>query len=113
MAGHEVNIQDIGGQPLLDTDLPLSDVIKRSAKPYKYWQVQTHGLAYLLSQKKLWTTAEMRRAIESLPRSAYLKKTYYELWSSAVAAISLQRGIVTQQELDQALGTSAESPVVK
>ena len=113
MAGREVNIQDIGGQVLLDTDLPLGDAIKQSAKPYAYWQFQTHALAYLLLQKQLWTDGEMRRAIEGIPRSAYLKKTYYELWSAAVAALSLERGIITQLELDQALGTDVAPPVVR
>ena len=106
-------MQDIGGQPPLETDVPLSDAIEASEKPIKFWQFQTHALAYLLSSKKLLTTAQLRRGIEGLPRSAYLKKTYYELWSAAIAAISLERSVITQQDLDQALRAETSPPSIQ
>lgn len=112
MGREQINVQDVGGENL-HLEPPLADAIDASAKPTAYWEYQTHGLAYLLSQKGLWTTAAMRRAIENLPTAAYKNRSYYERWSAAIAAISLERGTFSQQELDEELGQDEPAPYVR
>lgn len=103
------NPQDVGGQAAWDSDLSLPEVIEASdKKPYQYWQFQTHALAYLLASKKIWTTAGMRSKIEGLPKKS-LQLSYYEIWALAIAAVCVEKGLISQSELDQALGVETDA----
>jgi hypothetical protein len=50
-------------------------------------------------ERKLVRVDESRRAIEALPPQAYDTLGYYERWMAAIAAVLLQRGVVTADEL--------------
>ena len=39
-------------------------------------------------------------------------QTYYEKWAAAVAVTSIERGTITQKDLDEALGMSHATPEV-
>ena len=53
------------------------------------------------------STDELRRAMESLP--GHKTMSYYHRWSAGMITVSLERGTVTQEELNTELGNVEES----
>ena len=108
MEGHKLvdNPQDIGGD-LSKADAGLAELF-RSEKPVQLWEYQQHGLSCLLGGTGHFSAAEFRRSVEYLPQAALDKKTYYEKWAAATANLLLERGLVSQSELDAALGQPHE-----
>jgi len=51
--------------------------------------------------KKVLRVDELRRAIESLPPKAYETMSYYERWISAVETLMIEKGILTQEEIEK------------
>ncbi|KAK9864999.1 hypothetical protein WJX84_002599 [Apatococcus fuscideae] len=49
-------------------------------------------------------SGEFRRSVEYLPQAALECKSYYEKWAFATANVLLERGLISQAELDAALG---------
>ena len=47
--------------------------------------------------------AIMRRAIESLPREEYFALGYYERWVRAIRQLVVEKGLLTEDELDRKL----------
>jgi len=45
----------------------------------------------------------MRRAIESLPRAEYFALGYYERWVRAIRQLVIEKGLLTEDELDRKL----------
>jgi hypothetical protein len=65
-----------------------------------YWEKQIDAMNMLLAQKGLRRTDENRRYIESLGHDAYNTLSYYERWTAALARQMIDKGVVTQDELD-------------
>ena len=100
---------DLGGcgvhEPLLSPE-----VLERGRnESFQLWETQIHAIVGLLRVKKLSTTDEMRRAIEALLPQSYAGMTYYQKWASATAAVCIERGTITQADLDKHLGPPVES----
>jgi nitrile hydratase subunit beta len=47
---------------------------------------------------------ELRRGIESMPRTAYEKASYYERWLYSVETVLMEKGILEPGEVDATLG---------
>lgn len=94
---------DVGGAL---TSLPI-DLTER---PFQHWERAVHALMVCLVQKKLLTVDEMRRAIEGLPKHVYEAWGYYEKWAAGIAAVSIERGTISQLGFDQALGLTTSEP---
>ena len=92
---------DLGGMPGGDID--------RSSHDYTFWERRIDAMVYLLFKKgvvKDW--AEMRHQIESLGADVYERLSYYERWAGAAAALMVERGIVSREELhDRMAGLKA------
>ncbi len=43
---------------------------------------------------------ELRRGIESLGPEAYDRLSYYERWIASIANILVEKGVLTQEEID-------------
>ncbi|KAK9812957.1 hypothetical protein WJX72_006391 [[Myrmecia] bisecta] len=99
-------VHDLGGVP---DDAPLD----LAEPPVAFWHRQTHALLTMLSRKGLITVDELRRATEGLPEAAYNSMSYYQRWTSSISVICLERGIITQKELDDALGYLDDDQTVK
>ena len=82
---------DIGGQP--------GAPIQRSEHQYLPWEKRCHALADILDMRKIVSTEEKRRGVESLGAEMIGKLTYYERWIAAFANILFQKGILTPGEL--------------
>jgi hypothetical protein len=68
-----------------------------------FWEQRVDALMTLLAdgKRKYLDTAELRRGIESLGPEAYSSLSYYERWAASIAVIVVEKGVVTQEELDR------------
>ena len=87
-------VHDLGGQP--------GGPIDRSKHAVTLWEQRIDALMTLLADGKrgLIETAELRRGIESLGADAYHAMSYYERWAASIAAIVVEKGVVTRDELE-------------
>jgi nitrile hydratase subunit beta len=83
---------DIGGLPAGKVDTAPHDL--------SYWEKQIDAINALLAQKGLRRTDENRRYIEMLGDDAYNTLSYYERWTAALARQMIDKGVLTQDEID-------------
>ena len=84
--------QDIGG----DAAGPVDTV----DHGMKFWERQANGLRSVLQRKKVLRTDELRRAAEELgPRYSQLQ--YFEITTSALRTVLIEKGLITQLELEE------------
>jgi nitrile hydratase len=85
---------DIGG-------LPGGPVDTEPHAP-TFWEKQVDAVNVLLSddKRRIMTRDERRLAIESLGEEVYRTLGYYERWTAAVTRLLLQKGILSQDEID-------------
>ncbi|HZY64616.1 MAG TPA: hypothetical protein VFE21_01900 [Rubrobacteraceae bacterium] len=62
------------------------------------WERLADAVNYVLNQKGHKTTDEMRRAIESL--DGYREMSYYERWAAAAELLTVEKGLLTREEID-------------
>lgn len=53
--------------------------------------------------RSYWVVDEMRRTIESLTPEHYNASGYYEKWAYAMRGLLIEKGVVTQAEMDAKL----------
>jgi Nitrile hydratase beta subunit len=82
---------DMGGLPAGKVD--------RTEHDYADWERRVDAMGVVLSQKRLLSVDQRRRAIETLTPEAYDSLSYYERWVIALGQTLIQRGIVTTAEL--------------
>ena len=63
------------------------------------WERLADAINSALGKRGLQTTDEHRRAIESLPN--YRDLAYYERWASATEKLLVEKGILTEAEIDE------------
>jgi hypothetical protein len=84
--------QDIGGLPAGPVDT--------SEHTLTFWEKQCDGLRAAVGAKGLMSSHESRRAIESLGHDAMESLAYYERWTAALSRQMVDRGVLTQDEID-------------
>ncbi len=89
-------VHDLGGEP---GGGPINQV----EHEVTFWEQRVDAMLMLLADKKrrIIDTAELRRGIESLGPEAYDTLSYYERWAASIASTVIEKGIVTQAEIDQ------------
>jgi len=78
--------------------------VDTSTHDMTYWEKQIDAINMLLAQKGLRRTDENRRYIESLGHDAYNTLSYYERWTAALARQLIDKGVLTQDEIDAKIG---------
>ena len=66
-----------------------------------FWEKQIDAINALLSAKGLKRTDENRRYIEMLGHDVYNTLNYYERWTASLSRMMIDKGVLTQDELDQ------------
>eukprot|EP00571_Detonula_confervacea_P009187 CAMPEP_0172320344 /NCGR_PEP_ID=MMETSP1058-20130122/40329_1 /TAXON_ID=83371 /ORGANISM="Detonula confervacea, Strain CCMP 353" /LENGTH=536 /DNA_ID=CAMNT_0013035595 /DNA_START=66 /DNA_END=1676 /DNA_ORIENTATION=- len=91
---------DVGGD--LSAFGPLASTIER-ADDLLDWEVRCHSLFAVLAIKGAVSTDGLRRSIESFTPRQYSSWTYYGKWAAGMTTLLLEAGIITRQELNEAL----------
>ena len=84
---------DVGGLPEGPVDVAFHD--------FTFWEKQIDALRAVIGMKGIVTTDENRRYVEALGHDAYNILTYYERWTAALSRQMVDKGILTQDEIDQ------------
>ena len=82
--------QDIGGNP--------AGAVDTVDHGMTFWQRQANGLRSILQRKKVLRTDELRRAAEDLGER-YSQLEYFEITTSALRTVLLEKGLITEDEL--------------
>jgi hypothetical protein len=83
---------DIGGLEAGPVDISPHDM--------SVWEKQIDAMNQLLAQKGYRKTDENRRQIEMLGHDVYNTLSYYERWTAALARVLIEKGVLTQDEID-------------
>ncbi len=85
---------DIGGLP--------GGPVDTEPQAATFWEKQIDAINVLLGDEKrrILSRDERRLAIESLGEEVYQTLGYYERWTAAVTRLLLQKGILSQDEID-------------
>ncbi len=73
--------------------------VDKSQHELEDWERLADAVNYVLNAKGHKTTDEMRRAIESL--EDYREMSYYERWAAAAEMLVVEKGLLTQEEIDE------------
>ena len=73
--------------------------VDRNEHEVEDWERLADAVNYILNAKGHKTTDEMRRAIESLEN--YREMSYYERWAAAAEMLVVEKGLLTQEEIDE------------
>ena len=87
-------VHDRGGWP---DDTPIN----RSEHVLSDWEARVDALHMVLGAKRVRTTDEMRRAIESLELEKYESLSYYEKWTAALEILMLEKGVLNADDIDR------------
>ena len=63
------------------------------------WEGRVYALNRALGAWGKWNIDASRHGIELLPPMDYLRMSYYEKWLARTAALLVERGLITQEEL--------------
>jgi len=87
---HPHGPHDIGGEP--------AGPIDTTDHGMQFWEKQANALRGALTLAGIVKTDELRRAAESLPE--YGRLAYFEITTSALRTLLLEKGLMTEAELE-------------
>ena len=99
--------QDLGGMMGFGPIAPEAD----EPMFHHEWERRAHAVTLAAGACGLWNLDIGRHARESLPPAAYLSKSYYDIWISAVQKLALRTGMVDEAELQSGKAITAARPV--
>jgi hypothetical protein len=79
--------------------------IDRSEHPREDWEKEVEALWRLLARHEGVQADELRRGIEDLGAGEYDRLGYFERWIASLTEISIERGIVSIEDLAARLET--------
>jgi nitrile hydratase beta subunit len=81
-------------------------IVKEVDEPvfHEPWEHIGYAMGFLGLGMNLFTIDEVRHAIERIEPRHYMAATYYERFFTGVASLFVEKGILTQQELEEAAG---------
>ena len=91
-------MHDRGGWP---TQAPID----RSEHELADWELLADALVGTLGAHGLMNVDELRRGIESMPRTEYEAASYYARWLYAMETVLTEKGVLADGELDARLTT--------
>ncbi len=66
-----------------------------------FWEKQIDALRGVIGAKGIVVSHENRRSVEQLGHDAYERLNYYERWTATLARQMVDKGLLTQDEIDQ------------
>ena len=97
-------VHDMGGMTC------FGPVIREKDEPLFHapWERRVFAMT-MLGMGRLDTLDAFRHAVERMDPAHYLESSYYEHWLTALEALALEKGVLTQEEL--ASGRASTTPV--
>jgi len=74
------------------------------------WERRMFGIAMTIGGHRLYSLDEFRHAIESMHPTAYVNAPYYGRWLWGVERLLVERGVLSEDELDARTRAVAEHP---
>ena len=100
-------VHDMGGMQ------GFGPVVGQDAEPtfHAPWEGRVLGLQRALLYTRAWNIDVFRHAQEQLPGATYLTVSYYHRWLLSLSRTAVERGLVTQEELDAGRALGQARPV--
>eukprot|EP00127_Corallochytrium_limacisporum_P001768 Clim_evm3s79 gene=Clim_evmTU3s79 len=100
---------DVGGNDALKEEEDLKKMIEFAAThEFSDWERRTHALMMCIVMKGFSRVSELRRIIETFHPDVYNRVTYYEKWAAAAARMFVEKGVLTQEEINEGMGPLSE-----
>ena len=80
--------------------LPTDEPIDRAEHEWADWEHVTNALVGVLRRHGLINVDELRRGIEAMAPAEYESVSYYERWSASIETLLVEKGILSQAEID-------------
>jgi hypothetical protein len=64
---------------------------------------EVDAIRQILGMKRIMSVDELRRGIEAIPEAEYHRLSYYQRWIRSIAFTLLEKGAITEAELQAAL----------
>ncbi len=93
------DVHDMGGQA------GLGAIVREENEPvfHHQWEGRTMALNRALRAGSHYSLDEFRHAMERIEPSLYLRCSYFERWLEALITMTVEKGLITQEELDARL----------
>ena len=91
-------MHDLGGASRF-----MCEAIDKEPRQLSDFDKEVDVIRQILGRKGVMSVDELRRGIEALPEDAYHRLSYYERWLRSIAAILIEKGVIAQTELAQAM----------
>lgn len=85
--------------------LPTPERIDRVDHEWADWEHVTNALVGVLRRHGLINVDELRRGIETMAPGEYESSSYYERWSASIETLLVEKGILTEAEIDDVAAT--------
>ena len=92
-------INDVGGVQGFPPVQPDVD----EAPFHADWEAHVFAMNRALLQSGVYDLDEFRDAIERMAPEAYLASSYYEKWFHAIRTLCVEKGVLTAEEVEDAL----------
>ncbi|CAM3968310.1 nitrile hydratase subunit beta [Bordetella tumulicola] len=93
-------MHDLGGKQGFS---PINKEGKRTAFKAD-WEIKAGSLMGQMVGQRVFNMDEYRHAIERMAPAHYLSASYFERVFTGVASLCIEKGVITPQELEQAIG---------
>ncbi|MDA0367837.1 MAG: nitrile hydratase subunit beta [Proteobacteria bacterium] len=74
--------------------------VNRAEHARSEWDNRVDAILKLMLDGRRFRVDELRRAIESLPERDYMTFSYYEKWLAAIRLLVVEKGLLSEQEID-------------
>ncbi len=76
--------------------------VPRAEHVFAAWERRVDAMQRILGGggREVYSIDELRRSIESLSPAEYGSASYYERWVKAIAALLVEKGVLTRREID-------------
>ena len=85
--------------------LPCDEPIDRAEHEWADWEHVTNALVGVLRRHGLINVDELRRGIETMAPAEYESASYYERWSASIETLLVEKGVLSQAEIDAVAAT--------
>lgn len=81
-----------------------------TSKPNEAWGLRVHALAIACVVGGVYRTPAFRHALERIPPARYLSSSYYERWTTAVASLLVEHGVLSADDVGFELSAPVRAP---